>query len=342
MAPIDALRIQLAGFGGVGRALARALARRPEFRVVAVTDSHGTVWREGGVDAAALAERKEQSRRLVPSAKEHEASWNATEALTHVNPDVLVEVLPTDLDTGEPGLTLAKASADLGVSVVLADKGPLAVAPRATRAAFEASGASLRHGATVGGGVPILETLERLRASDDILGITAVANGSTSFVLDRVEKRGSLAEAIEAAKHLGLLETNPLLDLAGHDAAAKAAILHQVAFGSALSWKEVAAKGLLSLDEEDVRFQAERGFAVRLVANVSPDGARVAPVAVERDSPLATKGAGNAFQVRLAEGGSVTLAGPGAGPRETARTILRDLQRLAERTRRVQRLVTVH
>lgn len=305
--------------------MARAVSRRPEFRVVAVTDSARTVWSGGGLDVAPLAMRKEGQGQLLAGPGEREDPWGPVEALAEVRPDVVVDALPTDLESAQPGLGLLRAAVDFGVHAVLADKGPLAVAAGEVREAFRARGLLLRHGATVGGAVPILETLERLAGADRVLGIAAVVNGSTSFVLDRVESGHRLLDAVEEAQRLGILERNPLLDLAGHDAAAKAAILHQVAFGSALEWRRVAARGIVTVSEEDVRWQFVRGFRTRLVARVTPAAAAVGAVAVDAASPLATRGTGNAFVVRCEDAGTLVLAGPGAGPRETAGTVLRDL-----------------
>ncbi len=320
--PIDACRIALAGIGSVGQALLESLIQDPipATRIVALADSQATLIDLDGLDAAPLLSQKRASGQLPGD------RFEPFEGLVQNGEvDIVVDCTPTDLETGHPSLGLHELCADHGVHLVTANKGPLAVAGPELRARFAKGGAVLRGEATVGGGLPVLSTLERLAQADRIASVKAIANASTTGVLKRIEQGIPLAQAIEEAKQRGILESDPSLDLTGQDAAAKAAILAQTCFGAETTISDVPTEGILSLDAEQIAWHRERGYRVRLVASVTQERTTVAPVPLPSEHPLASCDAGNAYVIELEHGGRVTLTGPGAGPAETATAVRRDV-----------------
>lgn len=314
--------VLLAGYGDVGRAFHRALAQARD-RL-----------RDRGLDVRVTGVLRREAMAGDPDGLAHDADpeWVPREAdgLPDVEADVLVEATPTDLETGEPGLPHVRQALDRGLDVAAANKAPVALAHDEVLERARANGADLRYGAAVAGAVPALAALRRGLAGDRIRRVEAVLNGTTTFVLSRMEAGADLDEALAAARDLGYAEADPAADLSGRDAAAKAVILANALLPGSATLDDVPVRGIRDLDPRYVQACAQEGRPVRLVADALPGGTvEVAPRRVDGDGPLAVEGARNALRVTADLAGSVTLAGPGAGGRATASALLSDLVALA-------------
>lgn len=315
------LRVSLLGFGTVGQALARSLATDARgVRVVSITDRHGTVEDRRGVDlAAALAEK---AARGTVARSTHDAAW----AVERVDADVVVDLLPTDLRAGEPSRGLALAALKRGKHVVTASKGALALHGPALAEVAALARREVRASASVLGGTPALELLRGAFRGDRVERFDAVLNGSTNVVLGLLEQGETWDAALAQARAAGILEADPSLDLLGLDAAAKAVILANAAWGARWTLADVDARGIVGITPREAQEAKASGLALRLVARASPErGIHVAPVALPRDHALVTEGAETALRLKLAGAGIVTLRGPGAGGAETAAAVLSDI-----------------
>lgn len=238
--------------------------------------------------------------------------------------DAVVDAGPTDLRAGERELEVAFAAHKRGIPVVSAAKGALALRARDLR------GIDYRASAAVCGGTPALESLSGAFRGDKLERFEGVLNGSTNHILSLLEEGDSWDQAIADARTKGILEADPSLDLLGLDAAAKAVILANAAWGSALTLHDADARGIVGIDPSEPRRARVQGMAVRLVARASPElGVAVAPATVPRESPLAVYGKENALRLKFRDAGWITLRGPGAGGTETAAALLSDLFSLA-------------
>jgi len=324
----------LVGFGTVGQALARLIAGRPELasslQIVAVADRGGVAARPAGLEAADWLERKASRGSVATDPRPPSlAEWVAA-----TDSDAVVDVLPSNLDSGEPSRTIALEALRSGKDVVTANKGPLALHAGELRAAARASGRAIRSGAAVGGGTPVLELLTDSFRGDRVERFDAVLNGTTNFVLAHLERGSTWEGALAAARARGILESDPSLDLSGRDAAAKATILANALWQTDWSLADARVEGIWGTDERDARDASEHGLALRLVARADPEGGvRVAPVALPREHALVMDGPENMVRFRLAAAGTVAVRGPGAGGTESAAKVLSDLLALRERPR---------
>jgi homoserine dehydrogenase len=166
--------------------------------------------------------------------------------------------------------------------------------------------------------------------AENVHRVLGIVNGTTNFVLSRMDQGGTYAEALAEAQSLGFAEADPTEDVSGADAAAKMAILATVAFGSRVLLDDVECRGIEDVEPAHVSAAAGFGMAVKLIGIATlADGAvdvRVQPAFVERAHPLAVvDGSSNAIVLQGDAIREVTLGGPGAGGVETASAVVADL-----------------
>ena len=196
-------------------------------------------------------------------------------------------------------------------------------------------GRTVRFEAAVAGGVPIVAGLTDSLAANRVTGLRAILNGTSNFILTRMTETGAdYADALAEAQRLGYAEADPAMDVDGTDAAQKLVILARLAFGAAATLDDVTVGGIDGLDAEDLRFAAELGYAVKLlaVADLTDGGLElsVRPTLVRRTDAVArVGGAMNVVAVRADLVGEAWFAGPGAGREPTASAVLADLLAVA-------------
>lgn len=233
---------------------------------------------------------------------------------------------------------IARTALGRGRRLVTANKALLRVAgPQLSALArtHRDRGATLDFEAAVGGGVPIVRLLRESLGGHGLQRIRGVLNGTTNYILSRVEKGASFAEALEAAQRAGFAEADPSRDLDGRDAADKIAVLAWLGFGIDPSTLDVRTSGIGPELVADAVAAAKRGRAVRLVAtaHLVGDGiyATVAPRVVPAGHPFAqARDEENLIQIESESAGTVTVAGRGAGGSATASALLADILRTTE------------
>jgi homoserine dehydrogenase len=335
----------IVGFGNVGAALARhvaersarlAVTRRLELRLVAVVDSTATVVSAGGLDAAALAERRASGLRLaeLPGVRAL-----APDDLASLELDCVVVCLPTDRETGEPGLTWARAALAAGAGVVLADKGPALLALPELEAEARRTGAFVGASATVGSSLPTLTVARRELAGAELREISAILNGTSNMILTRMREHGAtFAEALEEAQRAGIAEPDPTYDVAGWDTAVKLTILARALLDPSLRLADVDRRGIDALDPDLARVAAETGGRVRLVGRARRESdcirLTVAPEVVGPADPFyLVEGPFKAAKFATDDLGELVVMGGASGRRDVAAAMLKDMLEGLERTR---------
>jgi len=185
----------------------------------------------------------------------------------------------------------------------------------------------------VAGAIPVIRPLRQSLAGERVRRIMGIVNGTTNYILTRMgEDAMDYADALAEAQRLGLAEEDPTADVEGFDAAAKAAILAGLAFGTEVTLDDVWRQGITGVRAVDVAFADRLGYVVKLlaVAELVAGGpeisVRVHPAMVPRAHPLASvRGAFNAVFVEGDACGELMLYGRGAGGRPSASAVLGDL-----------------
>ena len=223
------MRIQLVGFGNVGKSLVALIAEKRGFleslgtslKVVSISDSTGTARDSRGLDLEDVLRCKEDGWRGF---KPYFKGYSASSAIRDLAADAVVELTPSTL-SGEPGLSHIRAALKKGKSVVTANKGPLVVAYGDLMNLAEKSGVSLLHEATVAAHLPVFCMIESCFKADQLVRLEGILNGTTNFIVGEMEKGGDFQKALDDAIEKGWAETNWKDDVDGIDAARKTVIL---------------------------------------------------------------------------------------------------------------------
>jgi homoserine dehydrogenase len=242
----------------------------------------------------------------------------------------------------EPARTHILSAINSGADVITANKALLATHGPELFDAAEQVGAQLYYEAAVGGAIPIIRPLRDSLAGDRVQRILGIVNGTTNYILDRMDTGGeSFADALASAQQLGYAEADPTADIEGYDAAQKAAILASLAFHSTVPLELVYREGITAVTVDQVRSARKAGFVIKLLAICErlvdvngTDGVsvRVHPALIPAAHPLAAvHGANNAVFLEAAAAGSLMFYGAGAGGLETASAVLGDVVSAARR-----------
>ncbi|CAG7616132.1 homoserine dehydrogenase [Leucobacter soli] len=252
--------------------------------------------------------------------------------------DIVVELMG-GIETARELILRALES---GADVVTANKALIAEHGPELADAAEQVGAQLSYEAAVAGAIPIIRPLRESLAGDHITRVLGIVNGSTNYILDRMDRFGDSAEdAMRVASELGYLEADPTLDVEGYDAAQKATILASIAFHTVVPVDAVYREGISGVTSAQIEAARHAGYVIKLLAIAerltAADGttgvsARVYPALISRDHPLAAvHGGKNAVFVEAEAAGELMFYGAGAGGVETASAVLGDLVSAARR-----------
>ena len=231
--------------------------------------------------------------------------------------------------------TLVLEALNNGKCVVTANKKLLAEYGKEIFDTAAKNNVDIYFGAAVGGGIPIIRVLREGLAGNDIETIHGILNGTCNYILTRMENEGLPFDVVlKDAQRLGYAEANPSLDVDGFDTAHKACILASLAFGFQPKVDEVQVKGIRDLAGEDVKYAADFGYRIKLLASIARCGEEVAisvsPTLVPFTHMLSNvNDAFNAVMVKGDMSDNTMYYGRGAGRAPTASTVVGDIGDIA-------------
>ena len=227
-----------------------------------------------------------------------------------------------------------------GKNVVTANKALMATYGQEILDLAAEKGLEVAFEASVGGGIPIIDPLSHNLIANDISSVMGIVNGTTNYMLTRMASDGmSYDEALREAQSLGYAEADPTADVDGFDAAAKIAILANLAFGSRVTLSDVHAEGIRAITPLDLELARKMGYSVKLlaIANRTPEGVvvRVHPTMLPLSHQLsAVNGVFNAIYVVGDAVGETMFFGAGAGSGPAASAVMGDVLEVARRMAR--------
>jgi len=315
-------KIALLGFGTVGRGTYRVLTRN-----------------------AAEIERKTGKRIEVARILEkNPAAINSgiapaelfTQDYDQILSDPQITVVTEMMGGIEPASTFMLRALNAGKNVVTPNKAAVAANYDVLHEAAAKNGVSIKYEASVGGAIPIIETINKSLVANRITKVQGIVNGTTNYILTKMEEEGlSYEEALKQAQAKGFAEADPTADVEGIDAANKLSILIAECFGVYIKPDTLERTGITHLTRDDLRLATQNNCKLKLLASaeLKEDGsieAFVKPTEVKIDSPLAAvRNEFNGILVTCNMADKIFLSGRGAGMDPTGSAVAADIISLA-------------
>lgn len=335
------MRVLFIGFGTVGQGLAEILLDKGDYLEksrglkiipVGIADiEKGNIYHSKGIDLKRAVEivKKEGSLEGMKGV----FKGDALSLIKKAEADVVLEATYTNIETAEPATSHIRTALERGLHVVTSNKGPVALyygelyrLARREKVRFLFEG-------TVMSGTPLINLIRETLDGSVIYEIKGILNGTTNYILTRMEEGLSYEDALKKAQELGYAEAVPDADVKGWDALAKVTILAKVVFDAKGKPFDFPCEGIMDISAADIARAGEKGKRYKLIGRVWREGrdvkASVRPEELDMSHPLASvSGATNAATISTRTLGDVTIIGPGAGRRETGYSLFVDLMKI--------------
>jgi homoserine dehydrogenase len=272
---------------------------------------------------------------LIRDPAKSRASTSPREVMTtdprKVLEDPQVELVVELMGGIEPAASIIEESLRTGRSVITANKALLAKRGAVLLDLASENSVDLAFEAAVGGGIPIIRTLRDAFASDKVIEIAGILNGTSNYILTEMVERGQTFDAaLAGAQEKGYAEADPTLDVGGFDAAQKLLVLAALAFGARADEADMSIEGISAIEASDIRFADRFGFVLKHLVIGRDRGAsvelRAHPALLPKSSVLANvSGALNAIKLEGKALGPCLLSGRGAGAMPTAVSVVADV-----------------
>ena len=320
------VNVGLIGLGTVGGGVARTILSHHDRYLDAynidlqIARACGLVW--------------EQAEAAGITPEQFTSDWH--DVVSDESVDIVVELIGGE----HPATEIYEAAFAAGKHVVTANKALLGRHVESFARAAREHGVQLKCEASCGGGIPIVSTLERDLVGNEILTIAGILNGTTNYILSRMEAEGAdYADVLADAQAKGYAEADPSADVDGFDAASKTAILASIGFSSRVTTDDVYQQGIRTITAEDISVAHDLGYTIKLlgIARNTAEGVdvRVHPTMIPLDHQLAkVSGAMNAVYVVGDAVGETMFYGAGAGSFPTASAVVGDILTLSEQISR--------
>lgn len=319
------LTIGLAGFGTVGGGLVQILEQ-----------NHEELLARSGYEFVVKTVVVRDLQRTRPVSLPAGAVLTADLMSVAEDPDIDIVV---ELMGGiEPARAFIRRALTNGKHVVTANKALLAEAGSELLSLAAEKGVFLLYEASVAGGIPIIHTLKESLAGNKVEAIEGILNGTSNYILSEMTSSGKdFATALADAQRLGYAESDPTLDIDGHDSAHKLAVLIRLAWGLDYPYRLMPVEGIRYLSTMDIEFARDFGYRIKLLgmARMTENGleAGVFPTLVRYKYLLARVGGPfNAVRIEANALGSLFLHGQGAGALPTGSAVAGDLLAIARGT----------
>lgn len=245
--------------------------------------------------------------------------------------DPEVDVICETMGGLEPAFTFEKKALEKGKSVCTSNKELVAAhGPELVELARK-NGVSYLFEASVGGGIPVLRSINDSLKHEKIDAITGILNGTTNYILTKMDKEGaSFEDVLKVAQEKGYAERNPEADVEGYDACRKIAILASLMSGSHVAYEDIYTEGITKINSADFAYARSLNMAIKLLGMCKKTSTgfftMVAPFLIPMENPLANvNGVFNAIDVHGNMLGDVMFYGKGAGKNATASAVVADV-----------------
>lgn len=298
------------------------------FQIIAVADSSGFAVCDHGFDFEGLITLK-MTKGKVSSLKDFQSQITPSNCVACIQADLLIESSPGNLKDGEPGLSVSMQALQKGWSVVFANKAPLIFLFDRLQQLCTEHGGKMAFSATVCGGLPVINVLKRDLKLASLTRLRGIFNATTNYILQELEKGGTMEDAIKEAQRLGAAEADPSHDTHGHDTANKLFIIMKSFTNYTGSIKDIEVAGIQNIKREELIEAKSRGNKIKLIASAEPDfngwKLSVKPTEVKANGFLATcNGWEMGIEINTDFYESISMKNYEADPMGTSAAVLRD------------------
>ena len=332
------INVILMGFGNVGKAFLKLVNEKRklcqqryglDIRFHSIFDLGGALVYSSLAGAGEILE----SLSLEPLLSENShwrAGFSLLEALESVEPGVLVECTPSNIKSGEPGLTHIRQALQRAWHVATANKGPLVVDFRGLREMAEKHQVALKFSGATAAALPTLDVALYSLTGAEILQIEGILNGTTNFILTRMREGIDYEEALREAQEKGIAEHDPSLDVEGWDTASKILLIANAALEENFSLNEVRVEGITSIPPRLLRQGKEKGWSLKLLGKAKKERGQfqlaVGLHILDGSHPLyGVDGANKGITFMTDTMDSITVTGGRSDPRGAGATLLKDI-----------------
>jgi len=333
------MRVAIIGYGGVGRAFVQLINGKKDYlykeglqiQVNYIIGRNGGVYNLEGIDLQDFMEFGLKQRNITKYPKWGNEEVSFEKMILNRDVDVVIELTPTNKETGEPGMTHIKRSLECGINVVTANKGPILLSYKELKNIAVKNGVQLGIGCTTGGALPSINGGMMDLAGANILSIEGVLNGTTNFIINEMENNKiTYLEALKKAQKLGIAETNPTLDVEGWDTATKLLILTNVLMNEEKSLEDISVEGITKITPEEIKNCLAEGNKYKLVGKTLKNNGEIRmTVKLEKlDSThpfYVVDGKNKAVRYVSDVLGDLTIIGGASGVIPASASVLRDL-----------------
>lgn len=323
------VRLALIGYGGVGKAFIKLLHEKKytlldeglDCKINYIIASKGGVYDSNGINLEEFID--------YPSLFSADISFDTI--LVNKDVDMVIEMTPTNIKDGEPGMTHITKALENGFHVVTANKGPILLSYNKLKTLADLNNVQLGIGCTTGGALPTINGGIMDMAGSEITSIEGVLNGTTNFILDEMESSGvEYSEALLKAQSIGIAEKDPTLDVKGYDTATKLLILTNVLMKQEKTMDDITVTGITTIKALDVKTAREEGKKYKLIGRTTKNNTAlnisVGLEMIDQDNPFyGVCGKNKAVRYKSDTLGDLTIIGGASGVTPAAASILRDI-----------------
>lgn len=340
------LKIAMLGFGNAGRAFAELILNKKEeikrayscdIKVVAIaTGSRGSLVNEAGVDLSKACKDMETLSRFDTNGADF-SGMGSMEIADNVDYDVLIELTPLAIFSGQPAIDHIKAAFKRRRHAITANKGPIAWAFEDLRRLAAEQGVRFYYETTVMDGTPVFNLVDETLRLCRVTEVTGILNSTTNFILEELAKGKDYDAVILEGKERGFVEADPSLDVEGWDAAAKTTALLNVLMGAGMTPDQIDRKGIEDITIEQIRDAEARGKVIKLLCRgIIENGkviGRVAPEEIDKNELSATiTGTSSVVSITTDLMGTVSIVEHDPGIEQTGYGVFSDLIRVITTT----------
>lgn len=339
----------IAGYGKIGKSLNSVLlahqdylktAHDIEFHIVAVVDQSGAAISERPLDLSLLSKTKATTGKVSRYPKMGYDGASVTEAIDRVDADLLIELTPTDIKTGQPATNNILHAFERGMDVITTNKGALALHYRILHRTAGKVHREFKFRGAAFATIPCINMRLYSSIGPRVQGVEAILNATSNYVLTEINNGLTKDQAIRKAESMGLTEHDPRIDLDGWDTACKLVILTNLLFKKNTTLDDVEVHGISSLEENEIIAAKNKGLLFKPLGevNLADDGGarlRSYPKALPASHLLGSVSGKAKAVVFHTQEGEVFMRSDWAGSDPSAYAIVEDAIELsAERRRR--------